>query len=508
MRRRVASQLAACFALLALSASCGGDDGPNNGGSGGVAGSAGAGGAGGGGACTAQNHDDDISLDLAGATGVPVRVRQAIAVGERVLLCGGESVVLVDDSKASVVAGPHLKDCRGLAASDTRAVAVSESGQITLFSLDTSATPLTELDTVARASTSFYGVTLSADTALVASGSAGVVAYGLSGDKLAETGVWTAPKNARSVASVGATAVVFDEFEKGKESAGGTLHLLDSSGQPLDSVTGLLGLAGRLLVDGSRVVALRPGVGFDVLEVGATKLTQSYTMAFAHGSPQGAALSGDDLVIASGSQLLRFRLSTTDASLTSIEQRPGRGKLDGDYFVDVVRTGSGAWQAVTSRQLLGLTLGAGKAAPHFIADAYAHVIPSGEPEALIRLTNVGSEQLIVTGVSAPAPITPEIYADTATAVDGCPDQFLVEPGKPFLIFQRYSGSAAGIQQSLISIASNDPDGPLEIVGETNRPVPAVGEALEAFELPTVRGTTIRSQDYLGKVWLAKLYNPT
>ncbi len=508
MSHRVGSQLAACFALLTLGASCGGDDGPN-GGSGGAAGSAGAGGAGGSGACTAQSHDDDIVLDLAGATGVPVVVRQAIAVGDRVLLCGGESVVLVDSSKASVVAGPHLKDCRGLAVSgETRAVMVSESGQITLFSLDTSATPLTELDTVARASTSFYGVTLSADTALVAGGSAGVIAYSVSGDKLAESGVWTAPKNARSVASVGTSAVVFDEFEKGKESAGGTLHLLDSTGQALDSVTGLLGLAGRLLVDGTRVVALRPGAGFDVLEVGATKLTQSYTTAFAHGSPQGAALSGDDLVIASGSQLLRFTLSSTDASLTSIEQRPARGELDGDYFVDVVRTGSGAWQAVTSRQLVALTLGAGKAAPHFIADAYAHVIPSGQPEALIRLTNVGSEQLIVTGVSAPAPIMPEIYADTATAVDGCPDQFSVEPGKPFLIFQRYSGSAAGIQQSLISIASNDPNGPLEIVGETNRPVPAVGEALEAFELPTVRGTTIRSQDYLGKVWLAKLYNPT
>lgn len=500
------SKLAACATLASLASACGGDDGPSGSGSGGAGGSAGAAGSS---ACTPPSHEDDLALDLNDATSVPADVRAAIAIGDRVLLCGGDSVVLVDGGKTSAVKGAHLKDCRGLAASgESRAVAVTESGQITLFALDTSATPLTELDTLARANTSFFDVSVSAATALVASGTSGVVAYGLAGDKLAETAVWTTPRNARSVAYVGNTALVFDEFEAGKEAAGSTLRLLDPTGNSLDSVSGLLGLAGPLVVDGTRVVALRPGAGFDVLEVGAAKLTQAYSTSFPHGSAAGAALAGDDLVVASGSQLLRFTLSATDAKLASIQQRPGRGKLDGDYFVDVVRTASGQYRAVTTSQLLKLTLGNGEPSPHLIADAYTHVIPSGETEALVRLTNSGNAELVVTGVSAAAPFTPEVYADLATPRDGCPGQYLVGPDKAFLIFQRYSGAAGETHESKIQIASNDPETPFTIVGETNRPLPAVGEAVPNFELPAVRGGRIRSQDFLGKVWLAKLYNPT
>lgn len=467
--------------------------------------------------CAAPVYPDDLILETAAGVALSASAFSATRADSAVLVCGDGYLLAKNVSGATTtLTDARLQGrCGGVAAGAVAGaiadvIVVTWSGEIVLARLDLqgAAPALSVVDSASRANVVLYDVVVAGDTAWIAAGGSGVLGYSLAGGALTETTQLTGARDARGLAVVDSSLLVADGYVAGDVATGGgaEIRLLATDNQVRGEITGLSGMAMRVLLGGSRAVVLRPGFGFDVVEVSATTLSLAYSALMTTGIPIHGSLEGSELLVAAGSQLQRYELGASEAVLVSVEERPDRGQLVGSWFQAVVRTGDGI-DVLMDDELVPLRLGDGTAAPNATSEQYTFQIPNGEPEALMRFGNRGMEPLIVTGVSVSPPFSTEIYAELATPKDGCPGQFVVAPGDDVLAWNRYQGVAGAWHQESFQLVSNDPDGPLLAMSETNRPQAGTGDSVEDFSFLSVDGDRFVLSRQLGKVVLAKLYNP-
>jgi hypothetical protein len=464
--------------------------------------------------CELPAYADDI-VPGTPSPSLPAEAFRAANVGGSAVVCGDGYVAVVPAGGGAPrvrsdarLAGP----CGGVAAvGEDRAIAVTWAGEVLLVDISVSGAPAV-LDAETVASATLYDVSVIGDRAWIAAGPQGVLDYSLAGGQLTQTGSLPGASDARSAVQIGSVLLVADGYVPGDGASdgGAEIRLLSTAGAgAIDEVVGLTGMATRAIAEAgqSRAVILRPGHGFDVVTVSDSALTVAYSARVESGVPLAAVLSGDTLLVAAGSEVQRYALGADSATLVSVEERAGRGDLTAPWFRSVIALGSD-YAAVTDDAVVPLVLGDAAPAPEISLERHTFSLVGDQTEALLRFANTGGAQLIIAGIEADAPFSAEIYTELATEREGCPGQYVVEPGASGLAWERYSGDDAW-HTGDIRILSNDADEPeLVALAEINRPLPAAGDDVDAFALLTARGNQFRLQEHLGKVILAKLYNPT
>jgi len=454
-------------------------------------------------ACEIPSYPDDIVLgDAEPLDGAADRMA---AMGDRAVICGDGFVALRTASGTQTTTDPSLAGvCAGIAfTQDERIVVAHRSGQVTLLRVDAD-TP--QIVGQTQTAGTLHDVAAEGNVVWVAAGSQGVLSFAVEADGFTVPQPLAGATDARGLSVVEGRLLVADGYTAG-EAGAAHIRLLDTGGGGVVAeLEQSLAVATRVVVSQGRAVVLVPGAGFAVVEVGADSLTLAYTTHVEHGHPVDVAFQGDTLLLASVSHLQRYALGDSEASPVSVQLRSGADSLSATGIRSVARLGE-QWLAVAGDTLVEVELGDGIPAPEIAVDSSTFSLFESEAEALFPFRNIGTEDLIYTSASAESPFSAEPYAELATEVEGCPGQYIVEPGSTGLSWVRYEGDDESHAGSIV-VTSNDAD-QSEFEGqiEINRVVPAVGTAVEDFVMPTVDGDRFRLSDHLGKVVLVKLYNP-
>ncbi len=467
--------------------------------------------------CQLPTYADDIVLREKDRVALPNKAYRAVTIGQHTLVCGkgylaavklGETIATLTDPRFD---GP----CAVASNAQDKAAVVTRSGDLFLVTLDASGRPQV-LDHAGTADATFHDVAIAEGRVWVAAGKLGVLGYSFDKDRLGDEKALPAARDARSVLPLGASLLVADGFVAGVKSesdetrytgGGAEIRLLSlADGGEIAKLEGLKGMATRVIGTAERAIVLRPGHGFDVLEIGDSAISLAYSHKVEQGFPVDALLDGEMLLIAAGSRLQRYALSAKSARWVSTEDRPSPGQLDGPWFRALSRVGTEV-VAITDDAVIPLELGAGLPGPEIDIEQQAFSLSSDQKEALFKVGNIGNQTLIISSVTADAPFSAAVYADLAVERKGCPGHYLVEPGEVFLAWERYGGDASW-QTAAIRIASNDADEPeLKALAEIHRQTAKVGDLAEDFELLAVGGASFRLAQHRRKVILAKLYNP-
>ncbi|MEM6991917.1 MAG: hypothetical protein AAF721_15520 [Myxococcota bacterium] len=461
--------------------------------------------------CEIPAYEDDIVLRFDDASVLPGEAHRIVALGEGTIACGDGFFAHAGavGASPSVLQAPELAGhCTGLSAlEDGRALVATAQGRVSLIGTDGEPTILSS---GGDGTTRFYDVVGTTSEAWVAAGTQGVLHFSIADDTFTAAAPTPGAVDARGLALAESALVVADGYRLGDIEdptvGGAVVQLLDAAGggSLAEVVTGP-GIASRAMITGGRAVVLRPGYGFDVLELGADSLSLQYSMPVGE-AILDAAFDSDDMIAAAGSRLLRFTLGDDEAVMVSSEDRPDGGDVLAPWFRSVVRTDTG-FAAGLGEALAPLDVGAGDPSPEISPEAHTFTMSADQTEALFSFDNLGDSPLIVTGIEVEAPFTAEIAADLNPPREGCADQFEVAPGGKLLFFVRAEGVSDHTPRT-IRFLSNDADEP-ELAGtvEIMRPVPEPGDPGEDFHLLDVNGDDFDFSAQLGKVVLAKLYNP-
>ena len=468
--------------------------------------------------CAIPDYPDDIVLKSSEQKKLPTSADVAVSNKDALLVCGDGFVAALTGAPIAVspLSDPRLAGaCRGIAADDAGRVLVTTAGGDLLL-LSYKSNTLAIVDVAVGAAPALFGAAIDGDTAWIAAGTSGLLRYSIKNDKLTKGAGLKSAKDARDVALFGTASkrnlLVADGYLPGSKAdptkgGGAEIRLIAAdSDTVLAELKGLEGIAARIILGTKHVLVLRAGFGVDVVKVGDTTLERTFGFALKHGALFDALLQQDDLIVAAGSRLLRYRLEAKAARLVSTEDRKNRGQLSGPFF-----RGMGLVQktvvTIAGDAVIPLTLGAGKAAPEIEVTEYTQSLTGGQKEALFKIFNIGDAPLIISGFSADAPFKAEAYADLAPPRRGCPGQYEVPPGDVMLAWQRISGDASW-QKGELHVESNDADEPKLAVGsEANRPAAKIGDLAEDFSLRSTTGEIVKLSSFRKKVVLAKLYNP-
>ncbi|MCA9664141.1 MAG: hypothetical protein KC503_01090 [Myxococcales bacterium] len=467
------------------------------------------------GACTVPSYADDIVLDTARAVSLPSVAAGAASGATHAFVCGqGYLAAVTPGAPPIVLQDALLSTPCAVAAGGQRVLVATRAGALLALRFDGAA--LSVIGSNPSAATTLYDVAINGDDVWLAAGSDGVLSLSLAGDALSTPVSLAGAHDARGVVRTGTgDLLVADGAAPGEQSAGGgaQIRLLSTGagGGSKAELVELPGIATRALVQGDRAVVLRPGYGFDVLDLAAGALTLRYSTPMAIGLPFDALLEGDTLLVAAGSALVRYALGQSAATRVSLQGRADSGALDSRWYRAVARAGSGpsaSRVALAGETLIPFSLGAGDVAPDIALEQATVTLVGGQREALFRILNIGSAPLVVTGVSADAPFSVEVDNQVSPPRPGCATQTVVAPGSAIVAWHRTSDTSEQVVAPL-RLVSNDPDEPtLTVQGEANRPTIKVGDSVEDFALLSVDGRRFVSSDRRGKALLLKLYNKT
>ncbi len=458
--------------------------------------------------CDDASYVDVLTPRWDDGTALPGEAHRSAARAEGgTVLCGTGFVALATPDALTMLDVPGLTGtCTGLAdLGGGEALATSDAGALAW--VDLSAQTVLETRTEPGP---LFDVAVADGTAYLAAGTAGVVSVALAEDALGPSQPVPGAEEARGLASTDAGLLVADGYVLGDiedPSVGGARYRLldpDGSGVQAELVEGP-GFAQRIVLAGGRVFGIRPGHGLDELSMGAGRLSLASSLEVDEGILELAG-DGDVLLAAAGSALLRLSAGDDGLAWVARDARPDRGAVDGGW-VRTVAFADGTFLAGHGPQWSLVDVAAEDVAPEVSVEAYTFTMTQGQTEALFGLDNVGTAPLRVAGVTADAPFFAEIAADINPPTAGCPDEFLVPPGGRLLFWLRHDDSEP-VSEGTLRILSNDPDQPeFTATVERGRPPAEVGDAVEPFRVLTVDGRDFDVRQQLGKVVLAKLYNP-
>ena len=457
--------------------------------------------------CELPTYQDDIVLGP--AQNLDATADRVIAFGDRAVTCGDGFVALRGATQQlETTTDPSLVGtCAGLAVvGDNRVFSAHRSGQLTLFEVDDRGILVVVAATTAT--TTVYDIAARGDDVWVAAGSEGVLRYSVAGTEFEALGELPGSSDARGLGLVGEALLVADGHTPGPSGVGAAhVRLLDAAGSGvIAEIEHEAAIATRVVVEAGQAIVILPGLGFDVLDVSEDSMSLRYSTYTGHGLPVDVAVHDDTLILASLSYLLRYELSNAEASLVSSQSRT-RGSDLSPATISSVAYVDEEWIAVVGDQQHVVELGEGLPAPQIAVDNTTFSVFDSEGETLFPFQNIGTANLIYTAASAESPFSAEPYSELATEVEGCPGQYIVEPGSTGLSWIRYDGDDAEHLGAVV-VSSDDPDdGKFEGELEVNRPVMTIGDPVEDFRMPTVDGGWFHLSEHRGKVVLAKLYNP-
>ncbi|MEM6294197.1 MAG: hypothetical protein AAGA54_23155 [Myxococcota bacterium] len=459
-------------------------------------------------ACGDATYVDVLTPRWDDGASLPAEVQRSTARGEGgALLCGAGFVARADAGELDVLDVPGLTGtCTGLAdLGGGQAVATSDAGDLVWVDLAAGAV----LDGRTEPHP-LFDVVAAKGAVWLAAGTEGVLSVPLVEGQLGAAQVVPGADDARGLLTTDAGLLVADGYVLGDiedPTVGGARYRLldaDGGGAQAELVEGP-GFAQRLVAASGRIFGIRPGHGLDELSVSGGRVSLASSLQVDEGILEVAS-DGDVLLAAAGSALLR--LSTTEDGLAWVARdvRPDRGAVDGAWIRTVAHV-DGAFMAGHGGRWAPVDTMAAQVAPEVSVEAFTFTMTEGQTEALFGLDNLGTAPLRVTDVMADAPFSAEVAADINPPTQGCPDEFLVPPGGRLLFWLRHDDSEP-VSEGTLRILSNDPDQPTYVASvERGRPPAQVGDAVEPFRVLTVDGRDFDSRDQLGKVVLAKLYNP-
>ncbi len=443
--------------------------------------------------CTGDPNVDELSLNVDDAAALPGLPARVVQTTEHFAVCGDGWVQLYDPATrrtgpAFDLAGP----CRGVAKAGHQRIVVVSDTALSLLAID--GDTLHGVATTALAG-GIGGVAADAEQAWVAAGTAGVLAFSISGDALTSTGIWPVA-DARDV---GLTEI-------GVAVAAGSagVALFDLSGASLGTAATDSPALGVRTSD-RRVAVLRGAFGWDLFEAsGLTHLASLDT----GGVVVDAAVADAEVLTAEGHALIRYEALDDEVEVAAVQPRPNAGALDAPWIRGVARGEVGA-VVVDDVSIAELTIDTMAAGPRLEVDVPSISLWSDEAgvtEGLYVLRNAGDADLHLRSVSADGPVTATVEGTQLAESDACPGQLVVEPGSSVPVTLSYAPTGAPFTATL-TIETDDPDAlELKIPIDGDRPSPTSGELVDDFVVPTLEGGAFRLSDHLGKVVFIKLFN--
>lgn len=448
--------------------------------------------------CNFSTYPDDIVFDTAAAVELSDAVARLALVGSDPVACGDGFVEVGGGGPPLAIDGR----CTGLAALDeTRGVVVTDTGTTVLFEI--AAGQATALDTVLDVAAQHHDVATSGSSIFVASGIGGLSRFDPVGDALGMPTAVPGATDPRGLASTAAGLLVADGRDGARlvdPDGGGSIFRLD-----LDPGEASKRTARRVVVDGERAFVLRGVFGVSVLDIGDGMLSLDSSHAV-EGPALDAAVADGDLLVATGSALVRLDLDT--GTVPSRQAQPAYGELAAEWFRTITPTPEGLL-ATAGARMAPVTLGAGEPQPLLFVDRATYSFwasPGTSTQTIVSLDNGGAEPLILADLAAGSFGLEPLNLDERV---GCPGQYTVDPGDRGLVQLSYDDPSAEVLLTSFDATTNTSDeAMLALRVEVNRGEPEVGEAGPAFDLLDSEGQRSRAADYPDRVVFLKIFNET
>lgn len=467
--------------------------------------------------CDVAEFSDPLVLGEVAAIEVDFSIARAVAVGGGVVVCGRGQLAWRPNASGDVLElgeAEFAGECRALVALDDDRVAVAtDQGELLVVQL--AAQALSVQAQVLQPEQEYYDLVLDGARLLVAAGTAGVWAFAVEGEALGEAELIPGAQDARALALSGEYIVVADGGELGDVDdptvGGAALRVLNTDGGlQFEEVSGL-GLATHVLISGEQLVVGRAGRGLEIYDFDGVRATPRSSLALTGARMDMAWLdeSAGLLLVAGGSQLQLVDLSNRDeAKVVAREGRPTRATTGGPWFRGTTSI-DGQLHASLGTRLQPVQHMSASAAPDIVHLEGSISFIGDNRQRLVALYNRGQAALTVTDVATQGPFDARLPTDLNDERPGCAGQFVIEPGRSFLVELDYDGSGDAHEYGSLTIASNDPDTPsFAIEVEAGRPTATAGDRWRDFSLLTVDGSLLESSAWRTRVILAKLYNFT
>lgn len=478
--------------------------------------------------CTVPSYAPSIVVDRAHAVelGPEFALEMGTGDGHAFWACGRAGVAHASAQATKSLPWSGLEgssSCKGIVALGSgHALSLSSSGRLGLFEHDGGALRLVHELQLGQ-SLVFDEIAYDFEVAGDATGATIWVAQGVEGiavvelrknagdSQLVEQARWLGHghRGARAIAAFGGEHLLTADAEGG-------VHQLALDGRSTQSHEGL-GAALRAVGDGQgRVAVLRGGLGFSVFELVDDAMVFRGD-AVPPGRSAAARFVADDIVVATGAELVRFAIdrATNDPfprlETIAAHERPGRGQQGGQWWRSLSEAGPMA--AMTASAIVPFALGDERDLPSLWFDrgTQSMFLYEGEDVALglVIAANRGRAALVIDGVEVPEPFHATLSEELLVPREGCEGQYEVSPGATFFLPVEYRRGPARPHRAQLELSTNDPyadAGSGRVWLEGDRPASEVGSLGVDMPLLTQNGRMFTLSDFRGRYLLVKAFN--